>query len=278
MELTSLVGALAWDPQIRGFIILLVAVLILPGSVYLLLATNTGARIGFLLALAGLTGWMVVMSIVWMAYGIGLRGRDPSWRAREVVTDQAGRVDASTVDAVDGFPNGWKKLPAGDPELAEAQAAADKSLAKSAAKPAASAHGHVEEKELTPDEKRAQPLPFAKPEDYIVVAGYDKGGDNPLFTIGNHPFYLRHSPRYAIVQVRPVLEQAPLGGAPPRPAPDVREPVTSVIMIRDLGSIRFPPFVLAVSSLIIFAITCNALHRRDKEIMARRLNPAPAPA
>lgn len=272
-----LLGALSWDPQIRGFIILLVSVVILPGSVYLLLATNVGARIGMLLALAGLTGWMVVMGVVWMAYGIGLRGRDPVWRVREVVTDPQGKIDASTLDAIDGFPNGWKTLPLGDAELAEAQASADKVLAKSAAKPAASAHGTTAKHEPTEEEVRFPP-PFAVPEDYVVLGGFERGGDNYLFKLGNHPFYFRHSPRYAVVQVRPVLDRPPIGGAPARPTGDVREPVTSVIMVRDLGSVRFPPFVLTVSSLIVFGVVCNALHRRDKEIMARKLAATPATA
>jgi hypothetical protein len=51
---------------------------------------------------------------------------------------------------------------------------------------------------------------------------------------------------------------------------DVRQPVISVVMVRDQGSIRFPPFVIAVSSMIIFGIVCNALHRRDKEIWAKQ--------
>ena len=46
-------------------------------------------------------------------------------------------------------------------------------------------------------------------------------------------------------------------------------------MIRDLGSLRFPQTVLA-SSLAIFGITTYTLHRRDKEIMALRQQPAPA--
>ena len=53
---------------------MLVAVLILPGSVYLLLATNMGARVGFLLAVAGLTGWIAVLASRGMVYGIGHQG------------------------------------------------------------------------------------------------------------------------------------------------------------------------------------------------------------
>ena len=49
------------------------------GSVYLLLATNTGVRNGFLIAMAALFGWMRPWALVWWIYGIGLKGKDPSW-------------------------------------------------------------------------------------------------------------------------------------------------------------------------------------------------------
>ena len=50
-----LLAGIAWDPQIRGALIVLAAVVLLPGTIYLLLATNLGARVGFLVAVAGLT-------------------------------------------------------------------------------------------------------------------------------------------------------------------------------------------------------------------------------
>ena len=62
---------LAWDPTIRGVLVVVTAVVVLSGSVYLLLATNTGARLGFLIAAAGLFGWMTIMGVVWWLYGIG---------------------------------------------------------------------------------------------------------------------------------------------------------------------------------------------------------------
>ena len=43
-----------WSPFIRGILVVLIGVGVLCGSVYLLLATNLGARLGFLVAMAGL--------------------------------------------------------------------------------------------------------------------------------------------------------------------------------------------------------------------------------
>lgn len=261
LSLHAILGGLTWDPQIRGAAIVIAAILILPGSVYLLLATNLGARIGFLVAIAGISGWMAVMAVIWMVYGIGLKGREPSWKPREVIT---GDINSSTIATVKGFPDGWTPLPSDSPELADAQAAVDKLLVKQT--------GPVPHGQEGPDEELLKKFPplFESTEDYVRVAGYRKGGDNELFALRDHKFYFRHSPHWDIVQIRPVLDQPELGGALPPAVPDVRQPVISVIMVRDQGSVRFPPFVIALSSLIIFAIVCYVLHQRDKEIWAKQ--------
>ena len=44
---SGLMAGITWDPFIRGVLIVIVAVVLLPGSVYLVLATDTGARLGF---------------------------------------------------------------------------------------------------------------------------------------------------------------------------------------------------------------------------------------
>ena len=52
--MSLILSAIQFDPNIRGVLVVLVGVVVLCGSVYLLLATNTGVRNGFLIALAGL--------------------------------------------------------------------------------------------------------------------------------------------------------------------------------------------------------------------------------
>ena len=89
-----------WDPQIRGIVILVTAVAILPGSVYLLLATNMGARIGFLLAVAGLSGWITLMGTLWFLNGQGLKGRLPSWDSEELVIGPPGESALSQLEGL----------------------------------------------------------------------------------------------------------------------------------------------------------------------------------
>src|SRR3954451_19165380 len=73
--------ALNWEPQLRGVIIIIISVSVLCGSVYLILGTNIGARLGFLLSLSALSGWMMLMAIIWWTFGIGLKGDAPTWKA-----------------------------------------------------------------------------------------------------------------------------------------------------------------------------------------------------
>lgn len=84
----SILAAIQFDPHIRGVLVVLVGVVVLFGSIYLLVATNTGVRTGFLIAGAALTGWCFSMGIFWWIYGIGMRGEDPSWMHREINFDR----------------------------------------------------------------------------------------------------------------------------------------------------------------------------------------------
>lgn len=272
-----LLSALSWDPQIRGFIIVLVAFLILPGSVYMLLATNVGARVGLVLAAAGLSGWVAVMGVVWMVFGIGYKGAEPTWKIKEVVTQPSNDLAKyTTVEAAADFPNSWRPLKPGNAILGDAQAAADKVLAPSAA----TGHGAGEAKAT--DAHFASP--FSKPTDYVLANGYDIGGKrHGLAGLDFRPFNVLHTPHYAVIQVRPALRvtspAAPFGagGAPGTPVADTTGPVTSVVMERDLGDRRFPPFVIAVTSGLIFGVLVYWLHKRDQEIFRlRELEAAPA--
>lgn len=86
----NLLAAIQFDPNIRGVLVVLTGVVVLIGSVFLLLATNTGVRNGFLIAMTALFGWMFAMGSVWWIYGIGLKGKDPSWIETEINFSRSG--------------------------------------------------------------------------------------------------------------------------------------------------------------------------------------------
>ena len=68
----AFIDSITFDPFLRGFLSVMVGVVVLFGSVYLLLATNSGPRLGMLLSLAGLFGWFFIMGIIWWIYGLSL--------------------------------------------------------------------------------------------------------------------------------------------------------------------------------------------------------------
>lgn len=268
--------AVGWEPEIRGALTVIIGVVALMGSVYLILGTNMGARLGLLVALAGLFGWMATMGAIWWTYGIGLQGRQPTWKpaapisivrdARlldraEVIgapikidsgatpTDVAKAAQAEIVAA------GWTKLDDADPRRGQAVASADDIIQNKAKEYAAG--------------------------EYTAVAVYDRGGERwPKISDSIDFTALLHKPRYALVELASLVPQrTEPGRAPARPVIDNEQPHRYLLMIRDLGSKRQPAVFITIGSTIIFLILCWLLHRRDrflKENIVGELNPAKA--
>jgi hypothetical protein len=82
--MTGLLSAIQFDNDIRGIFVVLTGAVVLLGSIYLIISTNTGMRLGFLITFAALFGWMFLLGTMWWMYGIGLKGRDPAWAAQEI--------------------------------------------------------------------------------------------------------------------------------------------------------------------------------------------------
>lgn len=239
---TLLLG-LTWDPQVRGGLYVFIAVSVLCGSGFLLLATNMGARLGFQIAAAGLTGFLVVIGSVWWVYGIGPKGTPPTWKPTTIIGGDLGQNGSG---AVASFPGGWTKLDPGSPEVADALPVADAALTKST---------------------------YKSSSDYLPVAAYNKGGQTygPFGVFNFRPLNLFHKPHYLIVQVQGVVAQEAVSGqAPPKPKVDPSAQTQAVVLIRDLGSQRLNPAVFTIASGMFFGLLVYQLHTRDKELMALR--------
>ena len=134
---------------------------------------------------------------------------------------------------------------------------------------------------------------FKSNAEYKVLEAYDLGGKENDYPVPEHancgfpnPFnvgcwhrvnnwfattFRTHPEHFALVQVKAVVPEPTVPGeAPPIPQVNPDAPVISVVMIRSLGDVRFPGFMVFVISGILFAITCNTLHRRDKRMAANR--------
>jgi hypothetical protein len=295
MSFVSVLAGIAWDPQIRGFIALGVGLVVLLGSVYLLLLTNLGSRLGFMVASAAFWGWMFLMGTIWWVYGnIGMLGEAPHWEVKEVVypgTDESGYEEVRQLDTSD-LPDhdtlaeategdlgaakaeyeptlgGWELLPESDPSFGEAQATVDAFF---------SGEGDEE-------------LDIAGPDDYVTLYAFERGGkdrleedadrlDRIVHELKSTFWQVTHPPHFAVVQVQRVIEQeAEPGQPPPTPTPDPSTPAVTVVMERNLGDVRFPAAMITIGSGIVFALLCQALHRRDQLAEEMRALPAGAEA
>jgi hypothetical protein len=273
MSSLASIFAITWEPEIRGILVVLIGVVVLMGSVYLILGTNLGARLGFMVALAGLAGWMALMGIIWMFYGIGLKGPEPSWAAvpgRTVLQDTAALSQAGVLDTAVEVPDdiafadeasivadqfqaeGWIQLDPASPAAGQAGASAGEFLEETGAFEAG---------------------------DFQVTRVFDIGGERfPM--IGNFDLLaFWHRPHYAVVEVA-AIEQTrdEAGRAAPSSQIDESRQRQYVYMIRDLGARRQPAFVLTLGSSIIFLTLCWLMHQRDARVRAHLSQPTPAPA
>jgi hypothetical protein len=291
MTLVPTLAGIAWDPQIRGILSVLVGVVVLMGSVYLLLATNVASRLGFLLALTGVFGWMTIHGLVWMIYppGTGPAGRGPSWEVQEIVYGDlsesmleeahdldistlppAAEIDELTPEDVEALSeehadelNEWTILPASDASRGEAQTALDAVLAEGAVPG------------LEEQDSRVYTYTFetgGKPQ-----RDSDSVVDRVTNRIGN-TLRLTHPPHYAIVQMQPAIDQgepAP-GEGTPTPEPDEDAQPVSAVLVRDLGERRLPATLIFTGSGLIFGLLCVMLHQRDRRVAEHRSAPVPA--
>ena len=248
-----------FSPGLRGIIVVLIMFVTLIGGTYLILGTNLGARLGFLITATAFAGWMMSMAIIWAVYGIGLQGRFPTWEPAEPITivrDGAllnraevvdVPIDTEGMNATDAakkvsetlVEEGWTVLEESDPRRGQAVASADEII-------------QIEAEEFSAGE-------------YTPVAVYDKGGERyPKIGDSIDFFAFKHKPRYSIVEVAPLIEQrSEPGRAPARAQIDTTQPHRYVVMIRDLGSRRLPALLIAFGSGIIFFLLAWVLHRRE---------------
>jgi hypothetical protein len=311
--MSTVLGLVQWDPEIRNILALSVGILILVGSVILLLSTNTGPRTGLLVGLAVLFGWLTIMGLIWWIYSGspaslgGMKGTPSHWRVlnvnigdlsqdpvnkvrdlpapnqqqvvnailaahpeleKKVNPDQIQGKIVTIGDLIDADPSlaseykltpndlgGWNLLPTSNAQLGDASAVADTALVPA----------------------QGQKI-FSDSSAYKVLGAFDIGGKENEFKLPENPtiwdrvwqniqsaVHITHPEHYIVVQVQAVVPQeTPPGGKPPTPILDTTQPVISVVMIRSLGDVRFPGFMTFISSLAIFAVLCNVLHRRDK--------------
>lgn len=251
-----------WNPTILGLLVVVSAVGLFCGSVYLLLGTNLGARLGFLVSAACLTGFMTLLTLFWLTTSTPLNsphGRQPEWKLKEVVSIPS----ESEISAVQGVYDNGEKI--GDDTLATIRPAVDAALVKV---------------EPLPGEE-APEQPFAT---FSAASGYLTGSEVGMSAWrlgGGSKNVFWHEPAYAVVQYCPATPvPTDLTGAPPDPTCQAGAPAQLAVLVRDLGSLRLTPFMYFLASSVLFALSLLGLHwrERDERAKAAAATPTPVPA
>jgi hypothetical protein len=240
-----------WDPTILGVLVVASAIGLFCGSVYLLLATNMGARLGFLVAAACVTGFMVLLSALWITTATPLnspRGRLAHWEVVEVVGDlsESERAEIRTISQEGEPVNGE--------QLANLRPAVEAGLVVAAA----------EGEEEPPEQPFAR---FQRAADFLT----DFEGADSFVRGGGSKNVLWHHPRLAAVQFCTTkrVELEP-GQAPPPPACDPLVTPQFAVLEYDYGSLRQVPWVYFAVSLLLFGLSLLGLHWYEKDTRARR--------
>lgn len=252
-----------WYPTILGFLVVIAGIGLFCGSVYLLLATNLGARLGFLVAFTGLMGFMMLLTILWMTTQSPLntlKGSIPEWQVKQVVNS----LDNADIAAARTIEQQGEKVDV--VEAANVKAAVDEALVTQT--PTAT--------EEVP-EGANEFARFDEVTEYVTPTTYEVGGSNPEFL----NFEFTHQPEYAVVEICEVREQeVPFGVPPPEPECNPSSENNGfVVLERNLGSLRLPPIVAFIGFSLLFGLGLLALHwrERDEEESAKAATGAPAP-
>jgi hypothetical protein len=250
----SFVTASIWYPTILGVLVVIAAIVLFIGSIYLLLGTNLGARLGFLVTFTSLMGFLMILSVLWLTTASPLespKGRVASWSVIENVPD----VTKAQTEAVRDIAK--KQNKASQTDASNVLAAVDAALVTKQSTPTLT---------VTPNDNR-----FAKFDDvtqFMVLETYTLGGSNPHFWKGE----FNHSTKYAVVEYCKTATQTQTFGLPPLP-PECASGADAqrgfVVVKYDYGTLRLPPFIVIVITSILFGLGLLALHWREKDEMER---------
>jgi hypothetical protein len=244
-----------WYPTIVGILVVAAAIALFCGSIYVLLATNLGARLGFLVAFTALTGFMVLLSVLWVFTASPLntlKGTIPAWHVEKVVKSLNDESLPAPVRDIKGHgqvvsATGAQAIKAiVDAKLVVQQPAADIPLQPNA----------------------NQFAQFSAVTDYKETNYYETGGSTPHLL----DWQINHQPLYAVAQFCSVLPNTqPFGLPPPTPTCDPSSTKNGYVVLRyDYGSLRLPPFVVLVLSSILFVLGLLGLHWREKDERAQQ--------
>lgn len=229
-------GDIGFVGALRGALVVIFAVLLFCGSVYYLLSTNVGARLSFLVCSAILSGFMALLALVWATSATPLtvpHGPQSHWVMKEI----ADKPGDSSLAAVRRAGSSGRR--ADEAEASEVKAVADEQLTTA----------------------KSSFARFTSPSDYILT--------DTRFVGGGRAGLFKHRPLYAIVELastRKIVVEP--GKPPPPPEADRTKPKSTLVFLRDLGSLRVPAYLTFLASLILFGMSLAALSSTERAAAA----------
>ncbi|MEC9000373.1 MAG: hypothetical protein VYC56_08850 [Actinomycetota bacterium] len=124
MDTLVTLAGLAWDPEIRGILTVATGFAVLMGSIWLIVATNSGIRLATLVSAAALMGWMVILGSAWWMYGSGWKGDSPSWKTVDINVGDlgaSGLMEARLLPNPDQMPTAYQLVVASGDAVAVAE-------------------------------------------------------------------------------------------------------------------------------------------------------------
>lgn len=228
-----------WNPYMKGVLVVVMAVALFVGSAYLLLYTDVGSRLGFLITAGAFTGFIAVHSLFWITgqFPNGPLGRSPGWPVKAVVKTPT----ASNIAAVKNIQTTGHEADSG--AAGQIKAALDT--------------------ELTNQDGKFDL--FTKPDQYLAQKTLIKGGGRKW------PIWWSEKATWAAVEICPTLEQQPLPlEAPPTPKCDSSKPTQWVVVEKDLGNLRLPSWLFFVGSSSLFGLILYSLNAYERDQRAAK--------
>lgn len=225
-------GELSLGGQLRGVFVVIFAVALFCGSIYLVLSTDIGSRMGLLVSFSALSGFLMLLGLIWTTNLTplnALHGPPPQWKVNQVVDD----LSEARIEKVRQIEEQGEALD--QAQQGEIKAAVDTAV--------------------TAEDGEFQL--FSKTTDYVAVEAERIGGGRSGL--------VGHKPLYAVMAIQEMKKVEPLPGlAPPPPAADPTKEPKYVVLVRDLGALRLPPLLMAIAFGIIFAISLVLLHGAER--------------
>lgn len=237
---------LALEGQWRGWAavgIVLTAVTLLIGSIYVLLWGIYGAKVAYLVLGTSLFGFLIILSLIWLVGapgtvpGTGPRGTEPAWVAFLPDSEQGQEFR----DALEQFPDGWDKIGTKYPGGIDSAGEKDKARETIVAALARLAE--------------FQGLPATKTDDWEFRAAGQKPTSPeeaalPAATVG---FFQNDTPLLFGARI---------------PATDKHREVL-VFALRDKGKVFLPAAMFFVVSVVMFATHMTLLARDERRKKAK---------